>query len=174
MAETAGKQTRPERVEFRLMVDSESETVVTEMMAGLYREDPPQNPVDSENFRSTIRRFLDHRESGQVILFWMQDEIVGYTIIVPYWSNELGGTLAFVDELYVVPGARRRGIASAFLNHIREQRPFNAVAAMLEVSPDNARARQLYSAMGFQKRKNETLVLPLAEGCCRPQSTRDA
>ena len=162
MAEIADRETPPESAEFRLMVDGASETVVVDMMAGLYREDPPQNPVDPENFRRTIRRFLDHPDSGQIFLFWTEDEIVGYAIVVPYWSNELGGTLAFVDELYVVPGARRRGIASAFLNDIREQRPFSAVAAMLEVSPDNVRARQLYSALGFQKRKNETMVLSLS------------
>jgi ribosomal protein S18 acetylase RimI-like enzyme len=161
MVEIDGGQTPVERVEFRPMVDGAFETVVAEMMAGLYREDPPQNPVDPDSFRRTTRRFLDHPDTGQVILFWKHDEIVGYAILVPYWSNELGGNLAFVDELYVVPQARNRGIATAFLNHVREQRPFEAVVAMLELSPDNVRARRLYSAIGFQKRKNEAMVLSL-------------
>ena len=162
MVETAQERTPPETVEFRPMVDSSAERAVTDMMAGLYREDPPQKPIDPDAFGRTIHRFLDHPLTGQIILFWMNKEIVGYAIVVPYWSNELGGMLAFVDELYVLPQARRRGIASAFLKTIVEQRPFDAVAAMLEASPDNVRAKRLYSAMGFQKRKNETMVLPLA------------
>ena len=162
MVETAQERMPPETVEFRPMVDSSAERAVTDMMAGLYREDPPQKPIDPDAFQRTVHRFLDHPLTGQIILFWMNKEIVGYAIVVPCWSNELGGTLAFVDELYVVPHARRRGIASAFLNDLRKHRPFQAVAAMLEVSPDNARARQLYAALGFQKRKNETMALSLA------------
>lgn len=162
MAEMVQEGTSPAGVEFRPMVDRATEQVVAAMMAALYREDPPQKPVDPASFRRTIAHFLDHRETGQITLFWMGDEIVGYAIVIPYWSNELGGNLAFVDELYVVPEVRRRGIASAFLMGIREQRPFEAIAAMLEISPENARAQQLYAAMGFQKRKNETMVLSLA------------
>ena len=77
MVETAQERTPPETVVFRPMVDSAAERVVTDMMAGLYREDPPQKPIDPDSFQRTIRRFLDHPETGQVILFCMQDEIVG-------------------------------------------------------------------------------------------------
>jgi ribosomal protein S18 acetylase RimI-like enzyme len=153
------------------MTDTSAEAAVVQMMAALYHEDPPQKPVDPESFGRTIRRFLDQTHTGRIVLFWLLDEIVGYAIVVPYWSNELGGSLAFLDELYVVPQARKRGIATAFLNSLREQRPFDALVALLEVSPDNVRAKRLYAAMGFRKRKNETMVLPLNDVIQRPSTS---
>jgi hypothetical protein len=30
----------------------------------------------------------------------------GYALLIPYWSNELGGTLLYVDEIFVIPEAR--------------------------------------------------------------------
>src|SRR5262249_15334493 len=103
---------------------------VVEMMSGLYREDPPQKPVNPESFRRTVRHFLDHPEAGRIFEFWSLQEVVGYAIVVPYWSNELGGTLACLDELYVVAGSRRQGIATAFLDHLRRERPFDSVLVM--------------------------------------------
>ncbi len=30
-------------------------------------------------------------------------QLVGYAILIPYWSNEFGGNLLFIDELFVSP-----------------------------------------------------------------------
>jgi GNAT superfamily N-acetyltransferase len=48
----------------------------------------------------------------------MDEEVVGYGILANRWSNGLGGQVLHVDELYVRPGRRGRGVASDFLGLI--------------------------------------------------------
>jgi ribosomal protein S18 acetylase RimI-like enzyme len=78
------------------------------------------------------------------------------------WSNEMGGNVAFVDELYVMPGARRRGIARGLFEFVERERLFGAVAVALEVSPGNEGAWKLYESLGFEKRPFASVVKRLA------------
>ena len=79
-------------------------------------------------------------------------------MLIPYWSNEFGGTLLFVDELFVDEAFRGRGIARSFLAFVAEQRPYQAVALALEVTPRNVRARALYESLGFHQRHHQMLT----------------
>ena len=131
---------------------------VLAMMRALYVEDPPSSPVDPERFGVTVERFLDEPARGSVIVFVEGGETRGYALLVPYWSNEYGGTILHVDELFVVPEARSRGIARQFFELLGRTRPFDAVAIVLEVSPANLRAQRLYESLGFSPRRNTTLI----------------
>jgi len=67
-------------------------------------------------------------------------------------SVERGGPVLWVEELYVVPEARRRGIARALLARIREQARQRGVRAIeLEVVPTQAAALALYRSLEFEQ-----------------------
>ena len=56
----------------------------------------------------------------------------------------------YVDSLYVVPSARRQGVAQSLLRHASEQAKTLGIAAVtLVVSPENENACRLYDALGF-------------------------
>ena len=57
---------------------------------------------------------------------------------------------------------RGRGIARAFFAFIERDRPFDAVALSLEVSPKNTRARALYEGLGFEARHFRMMTRRLA------------
>lgn len=132
-----------------------------EMMAGLYAEDPSDQTPDPAQFRATVLHLVSHPEQGQIVLFRSEGEVSGYALLIPYWSNEFGGRVIFVDELFVREQRRSRGIATAFMAHLRATPPWPCVALALEVTPGNARARRLYEALGFVARKNALLVSTL-------------
>ncbi len=83
----------------------------------------------------------------------------GYALLIPYWSNEYGGFLVYVDELYVVAEARCQGVGRGLFPWLRSERPFGAVGILLEVSPQNHRARRLYELLGFTDRENRTMAI---------------
>jgi GNAT superfamily N-acetyltransferase len=151
-------------MQFRSLTSLDSHEELTHMMLGLYAEDPACNgecpTVDS--CEHTIRFLLDHPDRGRIILFSDNQTLRGYAILIPYWSNEFAGTLLFIDELFVKPEFRGRGIATAFLQSLKSKAPFDAVAIALEVTEKNTRARRLYSAMGFSERKNTVMTCRLA------------
>lgn len=140
---------------------------VTQMCVALYREDPGTRPVHAEDVGRTLAHFRAHPERGGVLVL-LRDapardapgtrEIpVGYAVLCAYWSNELGGLIAIVDELYVRPEARSQGIAKALFDALAAGRVAgfaSLVAIDLEVTPDNARARALYARLGFAPLKN--------------------
>jgi GNAT superfamily N-acetyltransferase len=128
------------------------------MMRALYEEDPPSEPVDFSRFPATIEKLLADPSRGTILLIEESGQTRGYAILIPYWSNEFGGTILFVDELFVEPAARNRGIAHQFFEFLAKTKPFSAVALALEVSPDNVRAERLYVSIGFSRRRNPTFV----------------
>lgn len=101
---------------------------------------------------------------GHIVLFHEGESIQGYAQLIPYWSNEFGGTLLYVDEMFVAADVRNKGIGRSFFKFLDEARPFDAVALALEVSPTNTRARRLYESVGFRDRRNCLLTYRFAEG----------
>lgn len=143
---------------FATLADMTHGALVESMMAALYAEDPAAHAVDPAGFRRTIETLVREPAAGRIVLFEECGVPVGYAILIPYWSNEFGGRLIVVDELFVIPERRGRGIGKAFFAHLRATRPMESVGIALEVTPGNARARKLYAALGFSPRKNSLHV----------------
>jgi len=131
-------------------------------MRQLYEEDPAERPVPAENFSRTLRELETRPEKGTVLVIDRDGQIVGYAILINFWSNECGGNVVVIDELYVAQSCRGQGIGADFVRHLIDNEWNNAVAVRLEVTPANARARRLYERLGFSSHKNETLQLRLS------------
>jgi GNAT superfamily N-acetyltransferase len=150
-------------IRFAAMVDLEHEVEVLAMMDALYGEDAPAAAeVDRSRFPVTIRTLIAEPHRGRVILFMDGSTVRGYALLIPIWSNEFGGTVVLIDELFVKPQRRRQGIGGSFLRFVLDSPPFDAVAAVLEVSPTNDGARRLYESVGFIRRRNATYTCRLA------------
>jgi ribosomal protein S18 acetylase RimI-like enzyme len=77
-------------------------------------------------------------------------------------SVEKGGYALWVEELYVVPEARRMGVARALLGRIREEASAGGIRALdLEVVPTQAAALALYRALGFEDVHRRRMSLAL-------------
>ena len=77
-------------------------------------------------------------------------------------SVERGGLVLWIEELYVIPTARRRGVARALLARVCEQARDRGVHAIeLEVVPAQAAAFALYRALGFDEVHRRRMSLAL-------------
>jgi ribosomal protein S18 acetylase RimI-like enzyme len=96
--------------------------------------------------------WLAERE-GRAVAVLLANEIV---------SVERGGLALWIEELYVVPDARRSGIARALLARVRERAVERGMRAIeLEVVPTQTPAFALYRALGFEEVRRTRLSLPL-------------
>jgi ribosomal protein S18 acetylase RimI-like enzyme len=127
------------------------------MIHELYREDPSTKQISDEKISKTFRALRDKPDQGKIIVFEEEEGIAGYSILIPYWSNEYGGNILHIDELYIKPGHRRRGIAASFFKQLVCTKN-EAVAIQLEVTPSNTRAMNYYRTLGFRKTKNLHLI----------------
>jgi GNAT superfamily N-acetyltransferase len=95
------------------------------------------------------------RESGQ---------IVGLAAISLAWTLEHGGKSAWLDELYVLPECRGRGVGRALLGQaVAAARELGCAAMDLEVDRDHSRAERLYRRAGFQPLPRSRWVKSLKE-----------
>jgi len=128
---------------------SDDDAIVA-LCSALNAEDPGPNPVPATHVRATLERFRAEPHRGRAVVYDV-DGPAGYSFLVPFWSNELGGLALVIDELFVAATHRSRGAASALLSRLIEGSPWSAgcVALLLETTPDNHRARRLYERHGF-------------------------
>jgi ribosomal protein S18 acetylase RimI-like enzyme len=113
-------------------------------------EHPPVIPFDEGKVRAALEKFLAHAELGQAWLLWLREKPVGYVILTLGYSFEFRGRDAFVDELYIEPEFRRKGLgrsAMEFVEKKAREREVNAVH--LEVDCDNDAAAELYRRAGY-------------------------
>lgn len=150
-----------EAAAFEEMTGTANVSAVVAMMNGLYDEDPASGQLDRGRFGRTIELFLAQPQRGSVMLIRVRGELAGYALLVPYFSNELGGVILFIDELFVLPPHRGRGLGRGLIGFLASARPMDAVALGLEVTPGNTRARALYERLGFSPRRNTTMIRPL-------------
>src|SRR2546430_13386389 len=96
--------------------------------------------------------WLGQRE-GRTAAIFLANEVV---------SVERGGLVLWVEELYVVPEARRSGIARALLARVCQQARQRGVRAIeLEVVPTQQAALALYHSLEFEEVRRTRMSLSL-------------
>ncbi len=84
---------------------------------------------------------------------------MGYVIVTFGWSVEFGGMDGFVDEIYLRPAVRKRGIATEALIALPKALAQAGVKALhLEVARDNESAQRIYARAGFRMREEYMLM----------------
>ena len=129
----------------------EDDDSLVDMCLKLYDEDPGGLPVRPENMRATLRALRREPCRGRAVALEIESQISGYALLIGFWSNELGGHICEVDELFVVPERRSQGHGKALFDAISEGHLWRTpiVGIALGVTPDNVRARRLYERLGF-------------------------
>jgi ribosomal protein S18 acetylase RimI-like enzyme len=81
-----------------------------------------------------------------------QGEVVGYLVITLGFSIEYGGRDGFIDDFFVAPKARGRGLGKTMLDFALAQAKQLGIRTLhLEVEPGNDPALELYRSAGFEE-----------------------
>jgi ribosomal protein S18 acetylase RimI-like enzyme len=111
--------------------------------------------------RAVEEVFADERK-GLFLLARGPDGPVGVAAVSFLHTLEHGGRSAWLDELYVRPDLRNRGVGAALLREVREAaRGMGCAAVDLEVDRAHAAAERLYRRAGFRRLARRRWVLPL-------------
>lgn len=98
---------------------------------------------------------LDGIPYGAAYLIGPPRAPIGYVVVTFGWSVEYGGLDAIIDEIYVRPGVRGRGIAGEVLLTLPRALAGGGIKAIhLEVDQTNEAAKRLYARAGFKPRDN--------------------
>ena len=115
--------------------------------------------LSAEQREEALLPLLQGSPLGAAWLFGPKMSPTGYVIITFGWSMEMGGMDAFVDELFVRPSVRKRGIASEVLMAISSSlKDVGVVALHLEVDRADEPTQRLYSRAHFELRDRYSLM----------------
>ena len=92
---------------------------------------------------------------GDIFIFELGNNVVGYAIVTSFWSNEFGGRVLIIDELLVKTDFRNQGVSTKFFKYLFEKRIYNETVYMLEVGVTNKNAAAFYKRLGFKNFKTK-------------------
>lgn len=125
-------------------------SAVLQMMRRLYA-DEGLRPFSGST--QALLLLLREPRYGRCFIVREQDLAVGYFVIAFGFSLEFGGRDAFLDELYLAPEARGRGLGKLCVAHAARFCKSEGIGALhLEVSRANSVAQRLYRGAGFRER----------------------
>jgi len=108
---------------------------------------------DAHRIESLLRAALFADGSARCWLAEHDGEVGGYLLAVPVFSLEHGGTMAEIDEFFVSPAFRRRGIGAALLLKVESVLRESGVKRLqLQLGTGNAHAQNFYAARGYGRR----------------------
>jgi len=109
--------------------------------------------------KSSANKLIEDRNLGGIWTILSEDKLIGYIALCKGYSIEFGGLDAFVDEFYIQPEYRGKGIGTEVLELIKlEARKIEIRAIHLEVAHTNHKAKKLYSKAGFREREKYILM----------------
>jgi ribosomal protein S18 acetylase RimI-like enzyme len=111
------------------------------------------HPLDAGGERAVAETCAGHPLARGFLIRAAADDgpaALGYCVLTLGYGIEYGGPDVFLDDLYLVPGARGRGLGGPVMAAVEEEaRRLGARAVHLVVAPENERARRLYRRSGF-------------------------
>ena len=126
------------------LVDERSVDTTVALLQAQLREHEIATPV--ELLRDVVARVQSDADVGFMLLAHKgEDAAIGVAYAAAHLSAEHGGVIGWLEELYVVPGARGEGVGSALLGEViarGQQLAWRGIE--LEVVAGHERAVSLY------------------------------
>lgn len=118
------------------------------MAAEFYSSPAVMHNIPGKYIKDTFDELISGSGYAKALIAEKDGCAVGYALLALTWSQEAGGRVAWIDEIYVRPAARGLGAGSRLIEETA--RRFPSARFRLEVEPDNAAARRLYERLGYR------------------------
>src|ERR1700681_3578354 len=118
------------------------------LMAEFYAES--DYSLDQELAEKAFTAILSDERFGYVWLIDDEAKVVGYVVLTLRFGMEYGGLMACLDDLFVVPQSRNKGLTTAALVQVRDFCKSIGVRAMtVEASHSNGPAQTGLRRLGL-------------------------
>jgi len=108
--------------------------------------------ITAEPLTKLLEDVMADAARGFLLVAREKDQIAGVAYVAAILSAEHCGPIAWLEELYVAPAHRSKGVGTALVAAVVERaREIGMVAIELEVDAGHKRAESLYQRFGFRQ-----------------------
>lgn len=116
-----------------------------------YRGDFAAASVSESHFSKTFQLLMEKSPFVKGYFLEGYGETVGYALLSFSYSNEAGGLVLWLEELFLSPQWRDQGLGRDFLSFLEEKWKGQIKKIRLEVAGNNSKALGFYAELGFLK-----------------------
>ncbi len=133
-------------VRIRTMVEADRAAVL-DLMRMFYASDAVWTNGSEEIFRKDVDACVGSCVYAEGYVFLYNNKLVGYGMIAKSYSTEFGKSCIWLEDIFVLPDYRGKGVGSAFIRKV--QKDFPESVFRLELEKENDSAAEIYKKSGF-------------------------
>ncbi len=149
-------------IKIRKVQESDRERYL-QMAHDFYHSSAVLHPIPDSFIEKTFDECMKEDAYAIAYLLEYDGETAGYGLLAKTFSQEAGGFVFWIEELYVLEKFRSKGLGGKFFQMLEEERSPEVVRFRLEVEDDNERAIALYRRLGYEELKYSQMVKDFAE-----------
>lgn len=112
-----------------------------------YHSEAVLHPTDSVLHLNIFKEIIRSDTYLLCYIFEYENQNAGYALLSKSFCPEVGGSIIWIEQLYINEEFRGKGIAKEFLSFIENE--FSPDRIRLEVEEDNEKAISLYKRNGY-------------------------
>ena len=128
----------------------EDEQEFIEMMKTFYKSKAVLAGIPEIHMKRTFEAIMDKTPYAHAFILEYKGETAGYVMVSMTWSNEAGGLVLWVEELFIKSKFRGLGLGGRAIELIRKKYLGKVKRFRLEISKDNKNVGKLYHRKGFK------------------------
>ncbi len=115
-----------------------------------YRAGVTLEVVDTKNIEITFNELMRSDVYAECYIIEHEGNVAGFALLAKTFSQEAGGLVIWLEELYIRPEYRSKGLGSEFFEYLEKNMDSSVKRIRLEVEEENTRVVKLYEKMGFK------------------------
>ena len=129
-------------------IRSDDKNLYFDFVDKFYHTDAVNAPVPIENYEVTFNEMMRSDTYLKGYIFEWEGVPCGFALLSRTFSQEAGGISVTIEEIYIEPPYRGKGMGTAFFEYLKREVP--AMRFRIEVEDYNEGAKRLYERMGFE------------------------
>lgn len=124
--------------------------IFIDMVKDFYSSKAVLHDIPCDFINKTYNEVISGSPYAKAYIIEADHETAGYCLISLTYSNEAGGLVVWVEELYILNKYRGLGLGSEFLDFIQTEFSGKAKRIRLEISRNNQLVGRLYLRKGYK------------------------
>ena len=119
------------------------------MVQEFYRTDAVDHEIPVENIENTFEELMRGDAYAEAYILEDHGQPAGYMLLAKTFSQEAGGPVVWIEEIYIRPEYQGKGIGSRVFKKLDAMFDAGVYRLRLEVEKTNIRAVELYERQGY-------------------------